>query len=105
MAALMSEYAVTSRRTVSGNSAFAGGGVFLFAGTLTVNKTTSSDNSAFGGGALAVCGGAATVANSTFSANTGQSNPPEYVGVAVVTPGAFGCPGGTLTATHSTFNS
>ena len=95
-----------NRTTVTRNTAAnVGGGMFLFAGTLTVNKNNVSDNSAFGGGALAVCGGAATVANSTFSTNTGQSNPPEYVGVAVVTPGAFGCPGGTFTATHTTFTS
>ncbi len=60
--------------TLSGNSAFVGGGIYNSNGTLTVSNTTISDNTTtntgyFGGGGIYNVG-ALTVTSSTLSGNT-----------------------------------
>ena len=69
----MASLALTNS-TLSGNSAFVGGGIYNSNGTLTVSNTTISDNTTtntgyFGGGGIYNVG-ALTVTSSTLSGNT-----------------------------------
>jgi hypothetical protein len=52
-----------------------GGGIYVPAGTLTINKSTVSGNSAYGGGGGIVAGGLTTINNSTISGNNAHSHP------------------------------
>jgi len=79
--------------------------MLIFAGTLTTDQNEFSHNAATGGGGLVVCGGSAVVANSSFLANTGRSDPEDFVGVYVVAPGTSGCSGGSFTQSNSSFSS
>ncbi|MGE5774947.1 MAG: choice-of-anchor Q domain-containing protein, partial [Chloroflexota bacterium] len=56
--------------TFSGNSADAGGAIFIAAGTVEISNSTFANNSAYQGGAIFTWAGTATVLNSTFFANS-----------------------------------
>ncbi|MFN8524263.1 MAG: Calx-beta domain-containing protein, partial [Chloroflexota bacterium] len=82
--------------TLSGNPAFAGGGIFVAGGTATVTNSTLSGNSGNGdgGGGILVNGGTATVTNSALSGNSAPS----------ASGGGIFVTGGTVTVTNSTLS-
>jgi hypothetical protein len=81
--------------TVSHNSGFQGGGVYLNGGSLTVTKSLFANNTAptGGGGGIYASGGTVRLTNTTFSQN----------GASSAVGGGIDNAGGTLSLTNVTF--
>jgi len=60
---------ITNSMITDNEAAFAGGGVMIYNGTLTVDASTFSSDSASIGGGIAAYAATVTVSNSTFSSN------------------------------------